>query len=141
LTIATIPALGLALFFATARYGVESYHGIRYISRSPVASITWGPANSYIVQHGINRVSDQGLGMAGNFIEFPVSPHTRVSMRLFSFRWLAEEFYAWRSDHEWARPRCARQEDESAAAVESRQKRHPAESIRLLNHFAFATSG
>lgn len=106
LTIATIPVLGLALFFATAHYGVEPYHGTRYISRSPVATITWGPANSYIVQQGINRVPDQGVGMAGNFIEFPVSPHTRVSMRLFSLRWLAEEFSAWRSNHEWARPRC-----------------------------------
>jgi hypothetical protein len=45
-------------------------------------------------------------------------------MRLFSFRWLAEEFYEWRSDHEWAKPRCARQDDESGAvqaAAESPQ--------------------
>ena len=115
LTIAAIPALGLALFFATASYGVERYHGIRYISRSPVATITWGPANSYIVQHGVNRVADQGLGMAGDFIEFPVSSHARVSIRLFSLRWLTEEFRTWRSDHEWARPRCQRQEAESPA--------------------------
>jgi hypothetical protein len=110
LTIAAIPVLGLALFFATARYGVDPYHDIRYISRSPVATVTWGPASSYIVQHGVNRVADQGLGMAGNVIEFPVSSHTRVSMRLFSFRWLAEEFRAWRSNHEWARPRCQRRQ-------------------------------
>lgn len=108
LILAAIPVLGLALFFATASYGVEPYHGIRYISRSPVATITWGPANSYIVQHGINRVADQGMGMAGNFLEFPVSSDTRVSMRLFSLRWLKEEFRAWRSNHEWARPRCER---------------------------------
>lgn len=108
LIIAAIPVLGLTLFFATARYGLEPYHGIRYISRSPVATITWGPASSYIVQRGINRVSDQGMGMAGNFLEFPVSSHTRVSMRLFSLRWLKEDFQAWRSDHEWARPRCER---------------------------------
>lgn len=109
LTIAAIPVLGLALFFATARYGVEPYHGIRYISRSPVATITWGSADSYIVQHGVNLVSDRGMGRTGNVIEFPVSSHTRVSMRLFSFRWLAEEFRAWRSNHEWARPECQSQ--------------------------------
>jgi hypothetical protein len=105
--------LGLALFFATASYGIETFHGIYYIGRSPVATITWGPASSYIVQHGVNRVSDRGRGMAGNFLEFSVSSHTRVSMRLFSFRWLAEEFRGWRSDHEWARPRCQREKSES----------------------------
>jgi hypothetical protein len=111
LIVAAIPLLGLALFFATARYGIEPYHGIYYIRRPPVATITWGPATSYIVQHGVNRVADRGMGMAGNFIEFPISSHTRVSIRLFSFRWLAEEFRGWRSNHEWARPRCPRQEE------------------------------
>lgn len=106
LVIAAIPVLGLALFFVTARYGVEPYHGIRYISRSPVATITWGSADSYIIQQGVNLVADQGMGRPGNVIEFPVSSHTRVSMRLFSFRWLAEEFRGWRSNHEWARADC-----------------------------------
>jgi hypothetical protein len=113
LIVAAIPALGLVLFCSTAHYGTGPNH-LHFISRSPVASVSWGPANAYIVTRGVNIVPDKGIGMAGNMIEFPLSPQTRLSMRLFSFRWLEEDFEGWRSDHPWARRRCARPSDQTA---------------------------
>lgn len=112
LIVAAIPLSALVLFFATAHYGVERVHNIRYISRPPIATLSWGPSERFMVQEGVNLVWDQGLGAAGNMVEFSVSTQTRVSMRLFSFRWLEEEFTGWRSNHAWARPRC----EERAAA-------------------------
>ena len=106
----------IAVFFASAQYGIERYHGIYYVSRPPVAVVTWGPAGAYIVQHGVNLVGDLGIGQAGNVIEFPVSRHTRVSMRLFSFRWFAEELQGWKSDHGFLDPKCTRRTADRGAA-------------------------
>ena len=100
---AVIPIGLVGLFLITADYGDDA-QGVHHISRPAVASVTWGPAERYIVREGVNIARDRGGGMAGNFVEFPVSPHTRVSMRLFSVRWYREELAGWVSDH----PRIAR---------------------------------
>jgi hypothetical protein len=88
--VAFAPVALILLFLITADYGVSHGSDVRYVSRSPVATISWGPAHSYIIQKGINIVGDSGVGLPGNFVEFPISVDTRVSMRLFSFRWLRD---------------------------------------------------
>ncbi|HUN76199.1 MAG TPA: hypothetical protein VMU40_16905 [Steroidobacteraceae bacterium] len=103
-----VPALLVVAFFATARYG-DDHHGIHYMNRPPIANVAWGPNRRFIVQQGINVVPDPGKhGAAGNVIEFPISRHTRVSMRLLSIHWIHEEFGAWESDHrriaQWINP-------------------------------------
>jgi hypothetical protein len=95
-----IPVAVVALFLTTAHYG-DDHHGIHYITHPPIASISWGPNDRYIVRHGINITGDLApRAQAGNFIEFPIFPPTRVSLRLFSFSWLREEFAAWKSNHQ-----------------------------------------
>jgi hypothetical protein len=98
----------LALFFATAQYG-DDHQGVRFINRPPFANIEWGPSWRFIVQEGVNVVPDPGrLGMPGNVMEFSISRHTRVSVRLVSFHWINQEFRAWQSTHpriaEWINP-------------------------------------
>ena len=105
---AAIPAALLVLFFATAKYG-DDHYGVHYINRPPIANIEWGPSWRFIVQQGVNVVLDPGKqGAAGNVIEFSISQHTRVSMRLLSVHWIHEEFRAWESCHpriaEWISP-------------------------------------
>ena len=97
LIIAAIPVALLLLFFVTANYGVQA--GEHYIRRPPIASISWGPAERYIVQQGVNVVWDDGTRMAGNFFEFPIFRGTRVSVRLLSLRWSREAFSGWASEH------------------------------------------
>jgi hypothetical protein len=82
LIIGAIPLALLVLFFVTANYGVQA--GEHYIRRPPIASISWGRPERYIVQQGVNVVWDDGTRMAGNFVEFPMFRGTRVSVRLFS---------------------------------------------------------
>jgi hypothetical protein len=97
---AALAFLAVAAFFATARYGDDGA-GIHYISRSPMLTISWGPRSRFIIQSGINLVPDRApLAQAGNFIEFglPFS-ESRVSLRLFSWSWLSEEYVGWRSNH------------------------------------------
>jgi hypothetical protein len=97
---AAIPLVLLALLFTSATYG-DDRHGIHYISRPPVASISWGPKTRYIIQDGINVIRDRApRAQAGNFIEFPISSQTRLSIRLFSISWLREELTAWKSNHQ-----------------------------------------
>jgi hypothetical protein len=85
-----IPAALLVLFFATATYGADRA-GIHYISRSPILAIEWGPRQRFIVQDGLNIVSDRAPhATSGNFIEFSISADTRVSLRLFSVSWFRE---------------------------------------------------
>jgi hypothetical protein len=90
----------LVLFFATARYG-DDHYGIHYIKRPPIADIEWGPSRRFIVPEALNVVGDpgRGHGAPGNVIEFPISPHTRVSVRLVSAHWIHDEFVAWESNH------------------------------------------
>ena len=96
---AAIPAGLLVLLLATARYG-DDRHGVRYISRPPIALIEWGPNRRFIVQEGVNIVPDPGsAGAPGNVIEFSISPRTRVSIRLLSRHWVRQELRAWASDH------------------------------------------
>jgi hypothetical protein len=97
---AAIPAALLVLFFATARYG-DDHFGIHYIDRPPIANLEWGPESRFIVQEGLNVVADpgRGHGAPGNVIEFPLSGHTRVSVRLLSAHWVRDEFAAWESNH------------------------------------------
>lgn len=99
---AVVCAALLMLFFVTADYRVQA--GVHYILRPPIASISWGPAERYIEQQGINVVWDDGTRWAGNFVEFPISGTTRVSVRLFSVRWSREAVGGWVSEH----PRIAR---------------------------------
>src|SRR5262249_32288617 len=93
-----IPIGLLALLLATAKYGSDGL-GVHYVSRPPFASVSWGPAHRYMVQSGINVVWDHGAGAAGNVVEFPIAPETRISARLFSVRWLRQEFRGWVSGH------------------------------------------
>ncbi len=98
--VAIIPTAVIVLFLIAADYGVQG--GIHYISRPPVASVSWGPAERYVVPHGVNVVGDNGTRMAGNFVEFPISGDTRVSIRLLSVRWYRQAFAGWASNHRWA---------------------------------------
>jgi hypothetical protein len=78
-----IPIALLALFLDTAKYGDDGY-GIHYVSRALFVTVSWGPFRRCIVQSGVNVVRDRPCGQPGNFIEFPITPETRVStMSLF----------------------------------------------------------
>jgi hypothetical protein len=93
-----VPAVLLALFFLSARYGSDG-QGVYVMARPPFLDASVGPAWRYIVRSGVNVVGDSGVGMAGNVLEFPVTPGSRISLRVFSVRWLRQEFRAFRSDH------------------------------------------
>jgi hypothetical protein len=97
---AAVLAAPLALFFATARYG-DDHFGIHYIRRPPIASIEWGPNRRFIVPEGVNIAPDpgKGVGAPGNVVEFPISRHARVSVRLLSAHWVHDEFIGWESNH------------------------------------------
>ncbi len=92
-----LPPLG---FFATARYGDDGA-GIHFISRPPVLTISWGPRQRFIVQHGFNFVPDRApRAQAGNFVEFSLPfSDSRMSLRIFSWSWADYEYQGWRSDH------------------------------------------
>jgi hypothetical protein len=99
LLLVLIPITLLALFLGTAKYGDDGY-GIHYVSRAPFVTVSWGPFRRYIVQSGVNVVWDRPNAQSGNFIEFPIAPETRVSLRLFSGHWFREELHGWLSNHE-----------------------------------------
>lgn len=100
LTGAAIPVALMVWFFAGAKYG-DDHYGVHYVRRPPVASIEWGPRWRFIVQDGWNWVADpgRGVGAPGNVVEFPISRHTRVSVRLMSMHWIQDEFRGWESNH------------------------------------------
>lgn len=77
--IVAIPAAVVLLFLITANYGVQG--SVHYISRPPIAVVSWGPPDQYLAPQGV-VVGDKGTRMAGNFVEFPISSDTRVSIRL-----------------------------------------------------------
>lgn len=104
LALAAVTVALPTLFLATAEYRYIPQYHLHYIGRPPFAAITWAPAQRFIVQSGINIVKDPPMGRPGNVIEFPIAPHTRVSLRFFSVRWFRQETRAWESDH----PRIAR---------------------------------
>jgi hypothetical protein len=58
---------------------------------APLVRIDAAPTDRWKVQSGLNIVSEQGVGAAGNFVEFPIWVGYRVSLRLFSPRWWQEE--------------------------------------------------
>ena len=97
LVVAVVPAVLLLLFFATATY--RSYDGLHFISRPPIANIIWGPKRHFIVWYGLNIVPDHQDSMPGNVIEFPISSRSKVSIRLFSMRWLFQDCLAFDSNH------------------------------------------
>jgi len=97
---AALAVVTVGTFFATAYYG-DTGGGIRFISRPPIFTLSWGPRDRFIVQSGINLVADRApQAQAGNFIEFgcPFSA-SRISLRLFSWSWSREEYRNWRSNH------------------------------------------
>jgi hypothetical protein len=98
LLVLIIPIALLALFLGTAKYGDDG-HGIHYVSHAPFVTVSWGPFRRYIVQSGVNVVWDRPNAQSGNFIEFPIAPETRVSLRLFSGHWIREELHGWLSNH------------------------------------------
>jgi hypothetical protein len=118
---AAVPAILLALFFATARYGDDPF-GNHYIKRSPIADIQWGPKERFIVKQGVNVVADpgKGIGAPGNVVEFPISGRTRVSVRLVSVHWIHDAFIGWESNHprvrDWIDP-CPPRADCPASAA------------------------
>lgn len=95
-----IPAAVVLVFLITADYGVQG--NVHYINRPPFASVSWGPAERYIVKHGVNVVGDNARHEPGNFVEFPLSGDTRVSIRLLSGRWYRVAFAGWASGHRGA---------------------------------------
>jgi hypothetical protein len=97
LVIAAIPVAVVVLFLISAKYSVQA--SVHYISRPPVAVVSWGPSERYIVRHGVNVVGDDGTRVAGNFLEFPISGDARVSIRFVSVRWYRQAFAGWASNH------------------------------------------
>jgi hypothetical protein len=95
--IAAIPTAIVVLFLITADYSAQA--SIHYISRPPIAVVSWGPSERYIVRHGVNVVGDNGTRVAGNFVEFPISGDARVSIRFVSVRWYRQAFAGWASNH------------------------------------------
>lgn len=78
--IVAIPAAIVLLFLISANYGVQG--SAHYISRPPIALVSWGPPGQEIVPNGPNAAGDNGTRTAGNVVDFPVSSDTRVSIRL-----------------------------------------------------------
>ena len=78
--IVAIPAAVVLLFLITANYGVQG--SVHYISRPPIAVVSWGPPDQSLARQGPNVIGDNGTRVAGNLIEFPISSDTRVSIRL-----------------------------------------------------------
>jgi hypothetical protein len=100
IVIAAIPTAVVVLLLITANYSDQA--GVHYISRPPIAVVSWGPSQRYIVQHGLNVVGDNGRRVAGNFLEFPMPGDARVSIRFVSVRWYRQAFAGWASNHRWA---------------------------------------
>jgi hypothetical protein len=86
------------LFLATGERRDDGL-GIHSLGRPPFISMSWGPSQRYIVPSGINVAWDRSVGAPGNVVEFPITPGTRVSLRVFSIRWFRQDLRAWASDH------------------------------------------
>jgi hypothetical protein len=84
----SVAAVLAVLVLGTADYSNQA--GIHRISHAPFFTIDAGRSERWIVQRGINVVSDRGTGQAGNVIEFPILPGYRVGVRYFSRRWWRE---------------------------------------------------
>src|SRR5262249_20371481 len=82
-------ALLSLLFFVTSHHPHGS--AVSRFVQLPVLSIDVGPSDKWIVQSGVNIVTDQGKGMAGNVVEFPIGPGFRAGIRFFSTRWWQEK--------------------------------------------------
>jgi hypothetical protein len=93
----SVPIALLAVLLVTAEYHDDG-HGVHYIGRPPFVSVSWEPSDRDIGQRGINVAWDS-LGAPGNVVEFPITPQTRISVRLFSVYWFRQEFRAWVSNH------------------------------------------
>jgi len=76
LIIAAIPVVLVVLFFATANYSNDGRR-VRYINRAPIASVSWGPSEFYIVRDGINIVWEATSARRATSSNFPL-PLTRV---------------------------------------------------------------
>jgi hypothetical protein len=86
--------LGLVTFLAALVLITADYHsgpGVYRIIRVPFFTVDVGRSERWMVRSGINFVSDQGRGMAGNVVEFPICPGYRVGIRYYSRRWWQEE--------------------------------------------------
>lgn len=64
--------------------------GMFRISFAPIFRVDIAARNRWIVQRGVNLVRDTGVGLAGNFVEFPIFPGYRIGIRYFSKRWWQE---------------------------------------------------
>jgi hypothetical protein len=106
-----VPSALLALYLLSARY-YDDGAGVYSVTRAPFLSISFGPAYRFIVASGLNAVSDQGVGVPGNVLEFSIAPHTRLALRFFSVRWLRLEVRAFWADHRrlshWFGAQCRR---------------------------------
>ena len=78
--IVAVPTAIVLLFLISANYGVQG--SVHYISRPPIAVVSWGPPEQFRVAQGGNAVGDNGTRTAANAVEFPISGDTRVSIRL-----------------------------------------------------------
>src|SRR5215471_13279212 len=62
----------------------------RVVRLPPFVTLDIGSKSGWIVQSGVNVVSDTGRGMPGNVIEFPVAPGYRMGITYYSKRWSKE---------------------------------------------------
>jgi hypothetical protein len=89
-TIVAVCATLIALLVLVAAKQ-EAPSGMFRIGFAPIFRIDIAARKRWMVQSGVNFVRDSGVGLAGNFIEFPIFPGYRIGIRYFSKRWRQEE--------------------------------------------------
>ena len=80
--------LGLLLLVTGERDGSGRFR----VGFAPFLRVDIAPTSTWMEQNGVNMAKDRGVGIAGNFVEFPVFPGYRVGLRYFSKRWWREEY-------------------------------------------------
>jgi hypothetical protein len=86
----------LALFIAFAALVLATSNtrtdvrGVTYLSHAPLFEISWAPKKIWMITKGFNFVWNTPYGPPGTFIEFPISPSERASLRLWTPRWSKE---------------------------------------------------
>ena len=86
--VAVFATLVALLTVSVAKHDASA--GMFRISLAPIFRVDIAARNRWIVQRGVNVVTDTGVGLAGNFVEFPIFPGYRIGIRYFSKRWWQE---------------------------------------------------
>ena len=82
--------LAVALLLATSTRRSDGY-GITCLAHAPLFEISWGPNHRWIVHRGFNFVWNKSIGPPGTYLEFPISPSERASLRLWTPRWSEDD--------------------------------------------------